>query len=109
MEKSFASLGGIGGDVVSIITSLGASYAPTNTEIQIANFTARITDLKQLNADIAVLLKTYGDAVRYRKDAFESTDGMKDRITNIKDYLAGFPGGKSNQLYISFNQAIQGV
>lgn len=108
-ERSFAALVGYAKSVKGIITGLGLSYSPTNPNIQLANFSAFIDHIDQLNQDVATTEEVYGNAARERKDLYDGLNGMTDRIKLIRKYLASFPGGKLSPHYIEFSQAIKGV
>lgn len=106
-EKSFNSLVGFGNEVIGIITGIGPDYAPTNTNIQIADLTVFVSMLNTMNRDIATAEEAYGNAVRERKEIYDGEDGMSKRISMIKSYLAGFEGGKNSAHYIEFSQAVK--
>lgn len=108
-ERSFVAVTGYASEIVAIITSLGAAYNPTNNiAIQLVNFKNFVLSLSQLNEDIAVALKDYGDAVTAREKIYDAPDGLNVRATLVKDYLASFEGGKKNPKYVEFNQAMKG-
>ena len=106
-ERSFNALVGYGKEAIGVITALGAAYAPTNVNISLAQFTAFVGSVDGLNIDIAKAEELYGNAVRIRADIYDETNGMTDRISMIKSYLAGFEGGKQSPHYIEFSQAVK--
>lgn len=108
-ERSFVAVVGYGYEVHAIINSLGAAYNPSNTAITVANFITFLDTLNTLNKDIAVALKDYGDAVTAREDLYEGAEGLDNRISMIKSYLASFTGGKTGQKYVEYTQAMEGV
>lgn len=108
-ERSFVSVTGYAFEIVAILTSLGAAYAPGNLAIQLITFKAFVESLKTLNETIAVALKDYGDATKERELIYDAPDGLNARVTLIKDYLASFTGGKKGIKYVEFNQAMKGV
>jgi hypothetical protein len=108
-EKSFASLAGYAKQVLAYIESLGSEYHPQNQAIQVNNFKAIVEQLEQLNKQVAIVLKDYGDIVRDRAAAFDGKEGLTDRIDLIRAYLSSFEGGRRNTEYIEFNQALRGI
>lgn len=108
-ERSFVAGIGYGYEVYAIINSLGASYSPGNTAIIAANFLTFLDSLNTLNKDIAVALKDYGDAVNEREQLYDGPEGLDNRVSMIKSYLASFTGGKQGQKYVEYSQAIIGT
>lgn len=108
-EKSFDAAVGNVKKVIKIITNLGAAYAPANPNISVANMTALETQVETLNVNIAGALENYGNAVASRKALYDGPEGMKVRIDFIKSNLSSLVGGKKNQHYIEFSQAIEGT
>lgn len=108
-ERSFVAVTGYGYEVHAIINSLGATYNPSNTAITVVNFKTFLDTLNTLNKDIAVDLKNYGDAVNDRIELYEGAEGLDNRMSMIKSYLASFPGGKTGQKYVEYTQSIEGV
>jgi hypothetical protein len=95
--------------VLAYIESLGSEYHPQNQAIQVNNFKAIVEQLEQLNKQVAIVLKDYGDIVRDRAAAFDGKEGLTDRIDLIRAYLSSFEGGRRNTEYIEFNQALRGI
>jgi hypothetical protein len=106
-EKSFNSLIGFGSEVIGIIQGMGADYVPSNVNIQLAEFSSFVYSLKTLNQNISQAKEAYGEAVYNRKEIYNGTNGMYDRIRMIKAYLASFEGEKKSSHYIDFIQAIK--
>lgn len=107
-EKSFTGLVGLAKQAIQIATSLGASYAPQNPNIQLENFGKKVEELDTINQHIALSLQKYSDAVLKRKEAYDGTNGMKERTAMVRNYLASFSGGRNNPNYIQVMQALKG-
>lgn len=106
-EKSYNSLGGFGSNVYTIITELGESYRPTNENITAIAFKAKIERLAQLNGAIVTAGTDYSASVKLRDDLYNGDDGIISVISQVKDYLASFEGGKKNPDFIAFNNAVK--
>lgn len=109
MERSYAASVGQAQEVIGRITALGASYTPADPNLMPAAMTALVNSIIAANAAVSAALETYGNANRARKTLYDNNDGMKERITSAKGYLASFPGGKKSNHYIEYSQAIKGV
>jgi len=106
-EKSFQSLVGFGNDICTIISDLGAKYNPSNTNITLVNFKAKVDALAALNEQIVTAETAYSAAVKDRHEAYYGTLGIVNLISAVKDYLAGLEGGKKNSGYIAFTNAVK--
>ncbi len=107
-EKSHVAMVGYAKEIIKIIQNLGAQYSPQNSAIIIANLQNFVATIDEINTSISSHLASYSDAVKQREKLYEGSDGMRKRITNIKNYLASLPEGKDSSIYIEFNRAIQG-
>jgi len=108
-EKSFASAVGQGQEVVDIITALGAAYSPPDANLSAAEMQSLVDAIKARNTAVTKALEPAGNANRARKTIYNGTDGMQERISAIKSYLASFQGGKKSDHYIEYSQAIKGT
>jgi hypothetical protein len=109
-ERSFVAVVGYASEIVAILTSIGVAYNPTNNAaIKLADFKTFVTSLLDLNGEIGVALKNYGDAVKDRENIYDAADGLNARVTLIKNYLESFPGGKKGQKYTEVYQALKGL
>ncbi len=106
-EKSYQSLVGFGNDVHTIISNLGADYNPSNTNITVANFRAKVDELALLNSQIVTAKKNYATAVQERNEAYNGEAGINSTISSIKDYLASLEGGKKNPEYVAYVNAVK--
>ena len=52
--------------------------------------------------DIVIAEVAYSDAIINRKEIYDGKNGMTDRISMIKSYLAAFERGKQSRHYIDF-------
>lgn len=100
--KSFKSLVGFANDVYTIIVNLGMAYAPSNTNLQPANFKTKVVELVALNANIVKTGNAHSDAVKVRNELYYGEVGIKSIRTSIKDSLASLEVGKNNALYKSY-------
>ena len=107
-EKSFTGLVGTAKQIVQIITSLGTSYAPQNSDIHVDVFAKKVVELDNLNQEIALALQQYSDIVQKRKDLYEGKEGMQLRIGMIRHYMASFSGGKKNPQYLQIIASLKG-
>ena len=109
-EKSYNSAPGFGDAVITLITGLGVSYVPVDTNLTVANMTTLLASIRLSNKNIILAEDAYKKANKSRKDLYEnSVTGMDKRITQIKSYLASFAGGKKSPHYVAYAAAIKGV
>jgi hypothetical protein len=106
-EKSYQSLVGFAKDVLTLITGLGQSYGPTNENITVAGFKAKVDELVALNAEIVKAENDYKTAVQARNEIFRGEVGVISIMSSIKNYLASLEGGKNNLAYIGFVNAVK--
>jgi hypothetical protein len=107
-EKSFVALNGYGTQTSELINNLGVAYSPQNPFIEAAAFETFVNDMIAKAKSIAKLEGKYADAVKARFEIYHGTDGLVERQTKIKDYLASFTGEKKNPMYIEFDRLIKG-
>jgi hypothetical protein len=107
-EQSFVAMNGYGTHVITLITELGADYAPQNTNIQLAPFTLFVADLINRSKLVAKYEASYADAVAIRYPYYHGPEGILERQRLIKDYLASFTGGKKSQNYNEYDRLIKG-
>ena len=106
-EKSYEAMVGYGNEVHTIIANLGEAYSPTNTNITVENLRAKVDQLAGLNASIVKAESDYSKAVTERNEVYNGEVGIKNIIPLIKNYLASFEGGKNNEYYKSFVNAVK--
>lgn len=107
-EKSFTSLIGNARSIIAILETL-AAYKPSTKKISIDELKATTNNLEQLNIETAKLLEDYGSAVNKREELYEGKEGLAARKILVKNYLAGLGGGKKNEHYLAFSDALKGV
>lgn len=106
-EKTYQSLVGYAGDVYTIITGLGEKYNPSNQNITVVNFKAKVDELAALNSAVAKAENAYSSAVQERNEIYNGEVGIKSIISSIKDYLASLEGGKNNAAYVAYTNAVK--
>lgn len=106
-EKTFQSLVGFGNDVVTVLTGLGESYKPANTNITLANFKNKVEEISLLNAQIVNADVEYSAAVDAREELYCGDKGILKRIQMIKNFLASLEGGRKNAGYTAFCAAVK--
>ena len=110
-EKTFASIEGFMSETIQLVSTFGGGivYSPPDPKLTIAELTILRNQITVANAQVSDTLEDYGDANRARKLLYDGLNGMADRITMIKNYLASFPLKKKSSHFIEFSQAIKGV
>jgi hypothetical protein len=106
-EKSYQSLVGFGSDVLTLITNMGSAYNPSNSNITVANFKAKVDELTELNSGIIKAGIRYSTAIKERNDVYKGEKGINKLVPLIKNYLASFEGGKKNADYAAFVHAVK--
>ena len=93
IEVSFGSLLGVGKDLLEVIKTV-PGYAPSNTNLSVADYTTYLTGIDAKNSAVAEKYEQYDDSVEERSDKYAE---LKDRITKIKLAIAAQYGKDSNQ------------
>ena len=92
-EVSFGSMLSGGKEVLQVIKSV-TGYAPSNTNITIANFTAFVAQLDSKNTEVAEKVTNWDNAVEARSDLYKT---LQEKVSKIKMALAGQFGRQSNE------------
>ncbi|MBK7379716.1 MAG: hypothetical protein IPJ03_12025 [Ignavibacteriales bacterium] len=92
-EVSFGSVLAAGRELLEVIKSV-AGYAPSNTNITVANFTSFLNSIEQKNTLIYQRLEQYDNDVEVRMEKYIT---LKDRVSKIKAALASQFGKNSNE------------
>ena len=92
-ERSYGSMLQAGKDVLEVIKTI-AGYAPSNTEITVANFTTMLAAIDAKNSSVAAMQETYDNKVETRASLYNDLSG---RITKVKAALASQYGKQSNE------------
>lgn len=92
-EVSFGSVLAVGRELLEVIKTV-AGYAPSNTALTVANFTASLNSIDAKNSLIYQRLEQYDNTVELRLSKYET---LADRVTKIKSALAAQFGKKSNE------------
>ncbi len=106
-EKTYQSLVGFSSDIYTIISGLGENYNPSNQNITLEGFKAKLDELSELNSNIVKAENDYMEAVKERNEVFNGEAGIKSIVSSIKDYLASLEGGKKNPDYVAFMNAVK--
>lgn len=92
-EVSFGSVLATAFDILEVIKG-NALYAPSNTDLTVANFTTFLTSIDTQNKLIAQRREEWDDAVEARLSLYND---LKDRVTKVKLALASQYGKTSNE------------
>ena len=92
-ERSYGSMLQAGKDVLEVIKTI-AGYAPSNTDITVANFTTTLAAIDAENSSVAAMQETYDNKVEARASLYDDLSG---RITKVKAALASQFGKQSNE------------
>lgn len=92
-EVSYGSTLSAGKEALQVIKGL-AAYAPSNTDVTVANFTTFIAQLDAKNTDIYDKQTDWENAVDDRAELY---DILKTRVSKVKSALAGQYGRQSNE------------
>lgn len=92
-ERSYGSMLQAGKDVLEIIKTV-AGYAPSNTAITVANFTATLSALDAKNSQVASLQETYDNKTEARGSLYNE---LAAKVTKVKSALASQYGKQSNE------------
>ena len=106
-EKSYESLVGFATDVYTVISELGASYNPSNTNLAAANFKTKVDELTALNAEVIKAESAFGSAVQERYEIYNGEVGINSIVSSVKNYLASLEGGKNNPSYKAYLNAVK--
>lgn len=96
-ELSFGSIVADAKKILSIIDSL-AGYAPSNTDLSVVSYTARITDSEAKNKAVAKDLFKNSTAIDDRLELYDGENGLGKTSQQIVDYIAS-TFNKSSTLY----------
>lgn len=107
-EKSYVALNGYGTQTSKLINDLGTAYNPQNKFIKATEFGTFVNDMIKSVTKIAELESILSDAIKVRYEIYYGKDGLLDRQSIIKEYLASFTGGKKNQSYLEYDRLIKG-
>jgi hypothetical protein len=92
-EVSFGSMLKVGKDVLEVI-KLVPAYAPSNSNLTVANFTTFISLVDSKNSLVAEKLESYDNSVEARLNLYNELDY---RVTKLKLALAAQFGKTSNE------------
>jgi len=92
-EKSFGSLLAVGKELLEVIKTV-PGYAPSNTSLTVANFTAYLDSIDTKNSLVAQKLEEYDNSVEARKSLY---DDLKTRVQKVKLAIAAQFGKTSNE------------
>lgn len=92
-EVSYGSVLAAGRELLEVIKTV-AGYAPSNTALTVANFTASLNSIDQKNSLIYQRLEQYDNAVELRLSKYVT---LADIVTKIKSALAAQFGKSSNE------------
>ena len=108
-ERTVTSIPGFLNEVISMVDELApGQYDPPDSNLTVTEMEGLRDNIATANATVAAELKTYGNSNRDRKELYDGDNGMAERISMIKSYLASFPGKKKSDDYIEYSQAIKG-
>jgi hypothetical protein len=94
-EKTFGQRLEKGRQIAAIISSFN-EYAPSNNEINLQNFEGYLQQVEDLNNNVAHLNNILSETRKSRQNIYLGADGLKERCSKIKDYVASLKeGGKS--------------
>ena len=110
-ERTFASIRGFLHEVITLVDGLPSSvtYDPPDSNLTVTEMEGLRDQIDAANGSVASAMEAYGTANRDRKNLYDGKDGMSDRISMIKSYLASFPGKKKSNNYIEYTQALKGT
>lgn len=110
-EKTFPSIAGFLSEVITLCSAMppGISYNPPDPVLTVAALTALRDQIETANKAVTTATDDYGTATRKRKELYNGTEGLQDRIRLTKSYLASFKGGKKSDHFIEYSQAIKGT
>jgi len=109
-ERTFASVPGFLNEVITLVDKFDPSqYDPPDSNLTVTELEGFRDQVVAANAAVSSKLDDYGESNRTRKELYDGENGMSDRITMIKSYLASFPGKKKNNHYIEYSQALKGT
>jgi len=83
-------------------------YNPPDPLLMVSELESLRDEIVAANVAVITTLDDYGNAVRGRRKLYDADNGMADRVTMIKSYLASFPGKRKSNQYIEYNRAIKG-
>lgn len=92
-ERSFGSILQTGKDVLEVIKTVGG-YAPSNTNLTIANYTTFVSAIDAKNSAVAEKYEQYDDSVEARLDLYKQ---LAERVSKIKLAVAAQYGKDSNE------------
>jgi len=92
-EVSFGSMLKVGKDVLEVI-KLVPGYAPSNTNLIVADFTTFVASVDTKNSLVAEKLEEYDNSIEVRLNLY---DEMDDRVRKVKLALAAQYGKDSNE------------
>ena len=92
-ELSFASILGNGRDLLELI-KLVPGYAPSNSNLTVANYEALLNSVAAKNSSVAQMREQYDDALEHRANLYYD---LRERIIKIKFAIAAQYGKKSNE------------
>lgn len=92
-ERSFGSILQSGKDVLEVVKTVGG-YAPSNTNITIANYTTFLASVDTKNQSVAEKHEQYDDAIEARLDLYKQ---LAERVSKIKLAVAAQYGKDSNE------------
>lgn len=98
----------------SLITSLGANYAPNETDLKLAALTAKITEWETLNAQVDTAETASKNALIKRdKNFYTEKTGIPDLAADVKEYVKSVFGAGSPEhkmvTKISFTNPTKGT
>ena len=92
-ERSYGSMLKIGKDILEVIKTV-PGYAPTNTELTVANFTTFLTSVDTQNSTVAAKLEAHDNAIEARADLYKQLD---QKVSKVKLSIAAQYGKDSNE------------
>ncbi len=96
-ETSFGSIVADAKKILAVISGL-AGYAPSNSDLKVANYTALIADCELKNKNVAQALIANSNAIDARAKLYDGTNGLSNVSQQIVDYIAS-TFGKSSTIY----------
>lgn len=92
-ERSYGSMLAVGREALEVIKTI-AGYAPSNTDLTVANFTTFLDDIDAKNSLVAQRQEEWDNSIEARSTHYND---LADRVRKIKLALAAQFGKSSNE------------